>query len=279
MTENVALSEWEGRPVQEWRDAWGTPTLLVLDVVGSTNDVARALAEGGAPSGTAVLAERQTAGRGRAGRRWHAPHGTALLLSVVLRPPPGQPSGSAPGALPLRVGLAVARAAECVAGVVFGLKWPNDVVVDGAGKVAGILCEAVSGADGGFVVVGIGVNVNQRPEEFPPEVRPTATSLYAVTGRKISRTALCGAILEALREAANRYAAPLDAEELRAIADRDVLLGKDVAVDGVPRGTAAGITPEGALLVREPTGARNPVYSGTVRVLSPGDPGSRERYP
>jgi len=240
---------------------------------------ARALAEGGAPSGTAVLAERQTAGRGRAGRRWHAPHGTALLLSVVLRPPPGQPSGSAPGALPLRVGLAVARAAECVAGVVFGLKWPNDVVVDGAGKVAGILCEAVSGADGGFVVVGIGVNVNQRPEEFPPEVRPMATSLYAVTGRKISRAALCGAILEALREAEDRYASPLGAEELRAIADRDVLLGKDVAVDGVPRGTAAGITPEGALLVRDPTGARNPVYSGTVRVLSPGDPGSRERYP
>src|SRR5690606_33274418 len=160
-----------------------------------------------------------------------------------------------------------------------GLKWPNDVVVTGAGKVAGILCEAVSGADEGFVVVGIGVNVNQGPEDFPPDVRPTATSLYAVTGRKISRAALCGAILEALREAADHYAAPLDAEELKAIADRDVLLGRDVAIDGVPRGAAAGITPEGALLVRDPTGARNPVYSGTVRVLSPGDPGSRERYP
>jgi len=273
------LTVWEGRPVQEWREAWGAPTLVVLDAVGSTNDVARALAEDGAPSGTAVLAEHQTAGRGRAGRRWHAPHGTALLLSVVLRPPAGRAAGSAPGAIPLRIGLAVARAAEAVAGVSLGLKWPNDVVAPDAGKVAGILCEAASGAGGGFVVAGIGVNVNQRPEDFPSDVRATATSLAAVAGRTVSRAELCGAILVALREAGDRFAAPLEPHELRAIAERDALFGRNVNVDGVPRGTAVGIAPDGALLVRDETGDVGAVYSGTVRVPDPDDSGHRERYP
>lgn len=273
------LTVWEGRPVEEWRDAWGAPTLVVLDAVGSTNDVARALAEDGAPSGTAVLAEHQTAGRGRAGRRWHAPHGTALLLSVVLRPPAGQAAGQAPGAIPLRVGLAVASAAEAVAGISLGLKWPNDVVTPGARKVAGILCEAASGPGGAFVVAGIGVNVNQRPEDFPPDVRTMATSLAAAAGREISRAELCGAILNGLREAGNRYGAPLEPRELRAIADRDLLLGRHVLVDGVPRGTAVGIAPDGALLVRDGAGEVDAVYSGTVRVPDPDDSGHRERYP
>lgn len=279
VTEGAALATWEGRPVEEWREAWGAPRLVVLDAVGSTNDVARALAEAGAPTGTAVVAERQTAGRGRGGRRWHAPHGAAILLSVVLRPPPGGSAMTAPGAIPLRIGLAVARAAERVTGAGLGLKWPNDVVAPGRGKVAGILCEAVLGAGGGFVVAGIGVNVSQRLEDFPDEVRGTATSLSTVAGRQISRPDVCGAILDALRDAAMRYAEPLDARELEAIADRDVLRGRELSVDGVPRGVAVGIAPEGALRLRGPDGSVSLVHSGTVRVLGSYHSGPREHYP
>ncbi|HEX6940679.1 MAG TPA: biotin--[acetyl-CoA-carboxylase] ligase [Longimicrobiales bacterium] len=279
MTGGHELAAWEGRPIEAWREAWRAPALTVLDVTGSTNDVARALAEAGAPAGTAVLAERQTAGRGRGGRSWHAPPGSSLLLSVILRPRGGGPDGPAPGAIPLRMGMAVIRAAERVADLHLGLKWPNDVVAPGAGKVAGILCEGAVGGAGGFVVVGIGVNVRQREVDFPPEIRSTATSLERLAGREISRAALCGAIMEEIRAAAARHAAPLDPPELDRIARHDVLRGRHVTVDGRPRGTAAGLAPDGALLIETPDGRIAAVYTGTVRLRDGETLGAAERNP
>lgn len=305
MNRGTELTVWEGRTVDEWREAWGAPALLVLDVAGSTNDVARALAEEGAPAGTAVIAERQTAGRGRGGRRWHAPPGTSLLVSVLMRPraddgmaavatgaavpvsapdapgvpAPATPAGPAPGAVPLRMGLAVLQAAERVADVRLGLKWPNDVVAPGAGKVAGILCEGSIIDAGGFIVVGIGVNVGQRAEDFPPDVRPTAVSLEQLAGRRISRAALCGAIMEEIRTASARQLAPLGADELSRIARFDVLRGRAVTVDGRPAGTALGVAPDGALLIATPEGTTAPLHSGTLRVLGDETSGPRERYP
>jgi len=135
---------------------------LHLRATTSTNDRARALAQGGAPHGTLVTAAEQHAGRGRQGRTWSAPPGRALLLSFVLRDPPAL--------LPLAAGLAVAE----VAGPAAAIKWPNDVLLDG-GKVAGILAEGR--ADEGWAVLGIGVNVALRVDELPPELHATAGTL------------------------------------------------------------------------------------------------------
>ncbi len=279
MSDAIELAVWEDRPIEYWRDTWGVPELLAFEVVASTNDVARGLAEAGAPAGTTVLAERQTAGRGRAGRRWYAPSGTALLLSVVLRPLDAGTRDAAPGGIPLRVGLAVARAAEALIGQPLGLKWPNDVVAPGIGKVAGVLCEGSVAAPHAFVVAGIGVNVNQRAEDFPPDVRASAASLAAVVGRAISRAELVEAIIDELRAAAGRDAAPLDPDELERIARRDVLRGRVVAVDGTPRGTAVGIAPDGALRVRGADGRVAAVHTGTVRIFERTSSGPRESYP
>lgn len=275
----LRLASWEGRPIEHWRDAWGVPQLVALDVTGSTNDVARALADAGAPAGTTVLAETQTAGRGRGGRRWHATAGAALLLSIVLRPRLAGTPAAAPGAIPLRIGLAVAAAAERVAGIRPGVKWPNDVVVPGMGKVAGILCEGSVAGDHAHLVAGIGVNVNQSTPDFPPDVRPFATSLRLAAGREVSRAELAGAIIDAVRRAAGRDAAPLAPDELEALRERDALLGAPVSVDGAPLGVALGIAPDGALRVRRPDGRTEAVHTGTVRTIGRENAGRRERHP
>jgi BirA family biotin operon repressor/biotin-[acetyl-CoA-carboxylase] ligase len=140
--------------------------------VDSTQQVARDLARAGAAEGTAVVAEEQTAGRGRLGRPWHSPPGENLYCSVVLRPP------LAPGEVPqiaLVAGIAVAAAVEEVTGRRPAIKWPNDVLLDGK-KVAGILTEMESEIDRvHHVIAGIGVNLNTR--RFPRELRDKASSL------------------------------------------------------------------------------------------------------
>lgn len=272
----ILAREWEGAPVDHWRRRWGVPALHLYRRAGSTNDIARRLAEAGAPAGTVVLADEQTAGRGRGGRRWYAPPGAALLLSIVLRPRLPAGGEAAPGAIPLRVGLAVARAVERVAGVRTVIKWPNDLLIEGRGKLAGILCEGAITASGKtHVVAGIGINVGQSAGDFPPEVRPLATSLRLVAG-EISRPELAGAIISHVLALTRRAGEPLEPELLEELAERDLLRGRRVAIDGEPRGIACGIAAEGALLVREAEGRVARVYTGTVRAadgqtLAPGD--------
>jgi len=163
--------------------------LLAFASVASTQGICRVLAAEGAPEGTVVLADHQTAGRGRRGRAWTAPPGTALLFSCVLRPPL---DSSRWPELTLTAGCAVAEAVESTAGVAVRLKWPNDVLVDHR-KVAGILAEGVLGEDP-FVVLGIGVNVLQRGADWPPDLSSRAVSLAAV-GSAVGREALLAAIL------------------------------------------------------------------------------------
>src|SRR6195952_3513379 len=139
--------------------------------VGSTNTVARELAAAGAPHGTVVTAAEQTAGRGRQGRTWTAPPGSALLYSAILRPL--EPRHSV---LPLAVPLAVCEVAEHLRpGIDCKAKWPNDIHLEGR-KLAGILIEARP--QDGWAVLGVGLNLTIRPEEFPPELRDRATSLF-----------------------------------------------------------------------------------------------------
>ncbi len=175
--------------------------LLAYASVDSTQAVCRDLAGTGAPEGTVVVADHQTAGRGQRGRSWIAPPGRALLFSCLFRPP--LPVARWPE-LTLAGATAVAEALEAQCGLVPRLKWPNDVLV-GERKLAGVLAEGVAGP-APFVVLGVGINVAQRDEDWPPELRGQAVSL-AELGHAIGRARLLAAVLGRL---AARYEALLD---------------------------------------------------------------------
>lgn len=167
----------------------------MLPEAGSTNDEARALAAEGAPEGTLVMADRQTAGRGRLGRAWHSAPGLGLYLSVVLRPK--EPAGRI-GRYALMAAVAACTACRTVAGERVRIKWPNDLLAGGA-KLGGILAEVRSGAAGQELVVGLGVNVNHREMDFPEELRGAATSLRALRdGEPVDREAFALTSIAAL---------------------------------------------------------------------------------
>ncbi len=224
----------------------GTPRLH-LRRTDSTNDRARALASAGAPHGTLVTAAEQTAGRGRQGRTWSAPAGTALLMSLVLR---GESS-----LLPLAAGVAVAD----VAGPGALLKWPNDVLVDGR-KVAGILVEGRP--DEEWSVLGIGVNVAVDVADLPPAARERAGTLGRPE-REIEP------LLAALLRGLDRWLAAPGAAVLDAWRARDGLLGFPVAWSA-GNGTAAGIDGEGRLVVALADGGTVAVGAGEVHLRLPG---------
>ncbi len=215
----------------------------------STNERAKALAAGGAPHGTVVTADEQTAGRGRQGRSWVAPAGTALLMSVLLRE---LDEGDA--VLPLAAAVAVCEACERAAGVSCAIKWPNDVWIDGR-KVAGILVEGRP--QEGWAVLGIGLNVSTASEDFPPELRELATSL----GMDVPADALLEPLLDRLGA---RLSEP-QADVVAAWRERDALRGQTVRwAEG--EGTAAGITDAGELVV-DTAGGRVELGAGEVHLL------------
>lgn len=255
---------WEGENAAEWQRRWRVPLLRILPDTGSTNDEARTLGAGGAAAGSVVIAEHQSAGRGRAGKSWQAAPGESLLLSIVLRSAePATSTGAGPA--PIRVGLAACRAVERVTGLQASLKWPNDILAPDGRKLAGILCEAVSGA-APFVVAGIGVNVSQSDASWPPGLVGRATSLRAGTGAEPDRAALAGAIIDALRPF-SPGPPELNADEIDAFRRRDPLRGHEIAIDGVHAGTAAALRADGALLVRS-DGTTRAIHSGTVRIVA-----------
>jgi len=193
----------------------------------STNARARELATAGAPHGTLVTADEQTAGRGRQGRVWSAPPGRALLMSLVLR--------EWPRLLPLAAALAVAE----VAGEATTIKWPNDVLLDER-KVAGILVEGRS--QEGWMVLGIGLNVALRLDDFPPELRDTAATLGGDPA-DVERA------LHELLGALHRWLSVPHDDVVSAFRERDALAGREVSwADG--SGVAEGIDGDGRLLVR-----------------------------
>jgi BirA family biotin operon repressor/biotin-[acetyl-CoA-carboxylase] ligase len=192
----------------------------------STNERARELAAAGTPHGTLVTAAEQSAGRGRQGRRWTAPRGRALLCSLVIRDPPQL--------LPLAAGVAVAE----VAGARALVKWPNDVLVDGL-KVAGILVEGRP--QEGWAVLGIGLNVALREEDFPPELVGRAGTL-GLEPDAVQPT------LERLLERLEHWLPAAPEAVLDAVRERDALLDRPVRWSG-GEGRGAGIDAEGRLLV------------------------------
>jgi BirA family biotin operon repressor/biotin-[acetyl-CoA-carboxylase] ligase len=167
----------------------------VLQTTGSTNDDVRRLAAQGAPEGTVVFAESQTAGRGRLGRTWDSPDRAGLYLSVLLRPadPPERI-----GRYPITAAVAVCTACRAFSGDPVALKWPNDVLAEGR-KLAGILAEMRQGPSGAELALGIGINVNQTAEDLPTGLRATATSLRLLRdGAAVDREAVAATLLEAL---------------------------------------------------------------------------------
>jgi len=230
--------------------------------VTSTNDVAREMAVAGAPEGTAVLAQEQTSGRGRQGRLWRSPAGHGLYLSVVLRP---QTSFSVIQLIPLAAGVAVAETLRDVYVISPDIKWPNDILVGGR-KACGILVEsAIESNRIQFAILGIGVNLGQ--EEFPPDIRATATSMVKETGLLIAPDDLLVPLLNRLEHwyrviATDPSAVIMRWQELSTYAiDCKVTI---ITGDGTFAGITSGLTPAGALIVELPGGDRREFLSGEV---------------
>ncbi|MGY6500941.1 MAG: biotin--[acetyl-CoA-carboxylase] ligase [Acidimicrobiales bacterium] len=246
-----------------------------VDQTGSTNADLLALAAEGAPDGVVLVADHQTAGRGRLGRTWEAPPGASLLFSVLLRPD-----------LPvdrlhlvsLAMAVAASDACDAVAGIRPQLKWPNDLLIvapdDTARKVAGILAESsVRQGTVAALVVGTGLNVNW-PTELPDDLADIATSLNHHAGHDVDREQLLAAVLLGLDAVLGELAAPggVDALLLR-YRHLCSTLGRRVRVEmgsGSLVGDAVDLTPDGHLLV-ELAGEMVPVSAGDVVHLRPAD--------
>lgn len=248
------------RPAPPGRGPVGLPRLHHR-VIDSTNERAKELALGGAPHGTLVTADEQTAGRGRHGRRWQAPPGMALLASVVVRP-----LAERDALLPLAAAVAVCDACETVVSPTCRIKWPNDVLIEGR-KLAGVLIEGRP--QDGWALVGVGVNVSTTYREFPPELRDSATSLALASTQENDAPrpapadllpALLGSLSARLEDPPERV--------LAAWRERDALLGQVVAWEG-GRGQAAGIDDRGSLLV-ETSGGRIALDAGEVHLAGGG---------
>lgn len=235
--------------------------LIVLESVDSTNNYAKELARQGAVHGTAVIADGQTAGRGRMGRSFASAKGLGLYCSVVLRP---QLSPEDLMTLTVLAAEASRRAIREVFGMEPGIKWINDLVYEGK-KLCGILTElGFSGSVPDYAVVGIGINCNQQPEDFPPEVAAMATSIRQVLGCEVNRAPLAAALLRQLELALRNQSTWLDSYRAHCIT-----IGQDVQLlqnGTVRQAHAVGMDDQGALLVTLPDGTKERIFSGEVSV-------------
>jgi BirA family transcriptional regulator, biotin operon repressor / biotin---[acetyl-CoA-carboxylase] ligase len=252
--------------------ARGFAALRVLPRVDSTNAILAEAAADGAPHGSVVIAEEQTAGRGRLGRTWTAPTRSGLFLSILARPTAPQ---AAWGWLPLLAGVAACSALTRTGGAEVKLKWPNDLIVPtatateyGTGrKLGGILCERVLG--GAAVVIGIGINVTLRADELPA---PHATSLALAGANTTDRDPLLRALLREFGSWYERWAEAGGDAERSGLADayraECATLGAKVRADlpggGAISGTAVGIDESGRLVIEDGDGARRPIAAGDV---------------
>ncbi len=240
--------------------------LLLVDSLDSTNERAKALIRQGEEEGTAVVAEEQTAGRGRLGRSWHSERGKNLTFSLIVTP---DMAPAEAGLLSLCAALAVSRALGETAGLSAECKWPNDVLLNGK-KCCGILSEAIPRPGRNpAIVIGIGINVNQ--SAFPPEIERTATSVMLAAGREVDRAALLAAVLLHLE---SLYALLLGADRAAIVSqwtEACPMTGTTVAVDaGGTRlsGTVAGFDRDGAMILRT-EGSERKIYAGDVTIIQP----------
>lgn len=241
--------------------------IRVFDETDSTNLQASRLADEGGVDGLVVIADRQIAGKGRMGRQWESPGGVNLYASVILRPsilPFEAPK------LTFLSAVAVCRAIKKCTDLQPTVKWPNDVLLGGA-KVAGLLNEMSSETDQvHYVVLGIGVNLNMRSEQFPDDLRYPATSLAIAAGEPVSRLVFTRTLLQEIDSLYQIYLEHGSTAIFAAWTELCDLTGKSVQVDCnnlLIEGTMVGLGDDGALLVRTPAGKIENVYAGDVRPL------------
>ncbi len=254
------LPGWDGRSEDGWRRSMDLPLLELHHSLTSTNDRLRTLAAAGAPCFATVVADIQTRGRGRGGKRWHSEGGSGLWISVLVPPPPA----GLPGVVTLAVGVAAAEAVEEGSGVACRLKWPNDLFMEVAGgpgrKVGGILCERVGDVEG--ILVGVGINL--RPSEAP---LAGSVSLEEGSGVVVPAHRLAVLLVERLRVWADPPPDRVTPALRRAWEVRDALAGRQVRGDQGVSGYAAGLASDGALQVRSGTGVVQTIQGGSVRLV------------
>jgi BirA family transcriptional regulator, biotin operon repressor / biotin---[acetyl-CoA-carboxylase] ligase len=236
------------------------------EAVESTQKVAQRLANENVPEGTVVIAEEQLSGKGRLGRQWHSPKFTGIWMSLILRP--NIPLPKAPQ-LTLLTAVAVVQAIEDQTGLVPEIKWPNDILINGK-KLTGILTELQAEADQiHSIIIGIGINVNQKIQDFPSELHPIATSLSIETGEKISRASLIRSIFTKFEKL---YMCYLDEGFLPIKLlweSYAVSIGKHIkarTLTAVIEGKALGITDEGVLQIEDESGKIHHVYSADIEI-------------
>ena len=246
-------TKWMGRPVR------------YFEVIDSTNRYAKKAAEDGAPEGLLVIGDEQTAGRGRSGRHWTTPPGTAIAMTILLRP---EIAADRIAMTTLVMGLAVTQAVRELYDIPAGIKWPNDVVIDGK-KICGILTEMTTDmVSVSYIVVGVGINANM--DAFPEELQSTAASLKMVLGHEVNRAELIAAVMQHFEYYYEQF---LAAGDLSAVMERynELLLNRGRKVRVLEpgheyTGMAEGIDSMGELLVRREDGTLARVYAGEVSV-------------
>lgn len=254
----------ESELVSRRKTKWIGKEIFYFDTVGSTNTEAKRLAEDGHENGTYVVADQQEAGRGRRGRTWQSPAGTNIYMTLLLKPEINPNHASM---ITLVSALAVAKGITRVTGSRAGIKWPNDIVMNGK-KVCGILTEMSAQFDYvNHIVVGIGINVHSK--EFPEEIAPMATSLDLETGAALNRAELVEAVWEAFEEYYETYLLTEDLSGLVQEYDAQLVNVNQLVKVLDPKepfeGKALGITPLGELMVDTSEG-RKLVSAGEVSV-------------
>lgn len=259
-------SEWAGEALEDLRDRWGRDSVHLYGKVDSTNEIARELAEDGAPEGTLVLCREQTAGRGRAGHSWYSPGDAGLYLSMILRPS----DISHPGMISILAGLGIVeRLAAGYPDLRPALKWPNDIVAGGL-KLGGVLSEASwQDARPLHLVVGVGLNVRPLGRGAPAELEGRATAMQTVLGESVELVDVADRVIEGLEMWLPKAPSMLTGDLLDRVdrydwlRDRRATLTPPGAETGQP-GTCVGIAPDGALLFRPDQGALRRVSDGVV---------------
>lgn len=250
--------------VNRLETAWAGRTCLCFDKLHSTNDYAKELMKTQSAHGTLIMADTQTAGKGRRGRQWESPAGSSISMSLCLEPEirPEHAAG-----LTLVMALAAAEGIRECTGCEPMIKWPNDIVLNGK-KICGILTEMCLQGESYSVVIGLGINVNI--PEFPAELKETATSLMLETGKEFPREALIAAILKHFEYFYEKFAQTEDLSQLR-VQYEEMLANKDKIVRVLDAkapytGVAKGINDAGNLIVVCEDGVEKEVYSGEVSV-------------
>ena len=239
--------------------------LTLLDVVDSTQNELRLLAERGAEEGTLVIAEQQTSGRGRMGRSWVSPAGKGIWMSLLLRPPVPLPLTPQ---LTLLAAVALSRAiSQQLPALEIGIKWPNDLLVDGK-KISGILLESAAEDERlNYIIVGMGISANLEAEDYSEELLSKAISLKMASGQTVDRSGLIAAVLEQFEQLYKLYLEQGFGPIRTLWEARSVTLGKRTELytpQGTVVGVPLGLDDMGGLRIELPDGSARTIYSAEV---------------